>query len=428
MDQQLKTGFGALHDRMYPALVAAMLFGFPLVSTLSVGLGLSSRMVSIPYRMAIFAASIAWFAIAAALGKRVIDRRVIWCVGLLALMLMLRMFWDRTVVSLPIDLQWGDLSMQILGITVLPVLPFLFTVDRAQVVRAHSTSLWLGLGASVAIVIGVLLSIRAYVGGRLATDVLNPISIGAAGVSLYVVSSSLTASRRLVTFLARAVGALAGVGLCLLSASKGPLLELLAVIVLQFAIPARPLSKAQRALYVVGILAVIGIATGVAIWASGNAGLVLWSRLENVSSDPSVAARWLLWRGAIEQFDRSPLLGDSFVESTLRFYPHNAFLESMMTTGIIGLVLLTISTLVASVSAFRALKDPSSRWLGLLFVQQLIGAQVSGTLYLSQSFWAMLFLVIGSDSRAGGLGRGTVLSPVPRESRLPVEAAAPDGR
>src|SRR2546421_9997994 len=95
---------------MYPALVAAMLFGFPLVSTLSVGLGLSSRMVSIPYRMAISAASIAWFAIAAALGKRLIDRRVIWCVGLLALMLMLRMFWDRTVVSLPIDLQWGDLS------------------------------------------------------------------------------------------------------------------------------------------------------------------------------------------------------------------------------------------------------------------------------------------------------------------------------
>jgi len=308
LDQQVKTGFGALHDRMYTALVAAMLFGFPLVSTVSVGLGLSSRMVSIPYRVAISATSIAWFAIATALDKRLIDRRVIWCVGLVALMLMLRMFWDRTVVSLPIDLQWGALSMQILGITVLPVLPFLFTVDRAQVVRTHSTSLWLGLGASVAIVIGVLLSIRAYVGGRLATDVLNPISIGAAGVSLYVVSSSLTASRRLVTFLARAVGALAGVGLCLLSASKGPLLELLAVIALQFAIPARPLTKAHRALYVAAIIVVIGIATGVAIWASGNAGLVLWSRLVNVSSDPSVPARWLLWRGAMDQFDRSPML------------------------------------------------------------------------------------------------------------------------
>src|SRR5256885_332104 len=190
---------------MYPALVAAMLFGFPLVSTLSVGLGLSSRMVSIPYRVAI--------------------------------------------------------------------------------------------------------------------------STGAAGVSLYVVSSSLTASRRPVTFLARAVGTLAGVGLCLLSASKGPLLELLAVIALQFAIPARPLTKAQRALYVAAVLAVVGVVTGVAIWASGNAGLVLWSRLENASSDPSVAGRWLLWRGAMEQFDRSPLLGDSFVESTFRFYPHNAILE-----------------------------------------------------------------------------------------------------
>ena len=105
------------------------------------------------------------------------------------------------------------------------------------------------------------------------------------------------------------------------------------MIALQFAIPARPLTKAHRALYVAAIIVVIGIATGVAIWASGNAGLVLWSRLVNVSSDPSVAARWLLWRGAMEQFDRSPLLGDSLVESTLRFYPHNAFLESMMTIG-----------------------------------------------------------------------------------------------
>jgi len=122
----------------------------------------------------------------------------------------------------------------------------------------------------------------------------------------------------------------------------------------------------------------------------------------------------------MEQFDRSPLLGDSLVESTLRFYPHNAFLESMMTTGIGGLMLLTVSVLVAGVSAFRALRDPVSRWLGLLFVQQLIGAQTSGSLYLDQSFWAMLFLVIGSDFSAGGLARGTVLSPVPRESRFPV--------
>src|SRR5205823_3330542 len=262
-----------------------------------------------------------------------------------------------------------------------PVLPFVFTVDRSGLVRAHRLSVWVGLAASAAIVIGVLLSIRAYTGGRLATDVLNPISIGATGVSLYIVCSSLTAPRIVFIVLARAFGALAGVGLCLLSASKGPLLELLAVIVIQFAIPGHPLTAPQRARRITGFLAVMVLATGAAIWISGNAGLVLLTRLANASSDPGVGARWLLWRGAIEQFDRSPLLGDSFVESTLRFYPHNAFVEVMMTTGIVGLVLLTISILVGSVSAFRALKDPNLRWLGLIFVQQFIGAQTSGSLY-----------------------------------------------
>jgi len=396
---------------MYPALVAATLFGLPVISAVSVGLSLSSRTVTIPYRVVVATTSVVWFVIAATLHKTLIERRVRWCVGILAGMLMLRMFWDLTIVPLPVDLRWSDYFMQILGITVLPVLPFVFVVDRLPVVRAHRLSLWVGLAASAAIVIGVLLSIRAYAGGRLETDVLNPISIGAAGVSLYIVSSTLTKPRKVVIFIARAFGALAGVGLCLLSASKGPLLELLAVIVIQFAIPGHPLTAAQRARRITGFISVMALATGAAIWISGNAGLVLLTRLENASSDPGVAARWLLWRGAIEQFDGSPLLGDSFVQSTLRFYPHNAFIEAMMTTGIVGLVLLTITILIGSVSAFRTLKDPSLRWLGLLFVQQVIGAQTSGSLYFTQPFWAMLLIVMAADAPASGLARRAFAGP-----------------
>src|SRR5205823_1499343 len=86
-------------------------------------------------------------------------------------------------------------------------------------------------------------------------------------------------------------------------------------------------------------------------------------------------------------------------------YPHNAFVEVMMTTGIVGLVLLTMSILVGSVSAFRTLKDPNLRWLGLIFVQQFVGAQTSGSLYLGQSFWAALLIVIAADARVSGLAR-----------------------
>src|SRR5206468_11292304 len=121
---------------------------------------------------------------------------------------------------------------------------------------AQRLSLWMELVASVAIVIGVRMSIRAYIGGRLATDVLNPISIGAAGVSLYLVSTSLTAHRKALPVVARALGAFAGVALCLLSASKGPLLELLGVLAVQLAIPGRPLGSAQKARHIATLLTV----------------------------------------------------------------------------------------------------------------------------------------------------------------------------
>jgi hypothetical protein len=400
-----KAALEALLDRTYPLLVAATWFGFPVISTVPVALGLPSRLVSVPYRVAVVAGSIAWVAVAALLHRPLIDRRIRWCICILALMLLLRMFWDLTMVPLPIDLKWDDLFMQIVGNALLPVLPFVFVVDRVPIMRAHRFCLWVGLLAAIAIAVGAYLSIRAFVGGRLETDILNPITIGATGVTLYIVASSLTAPRKVLIFIARAVGALAGIALCLLSASKGSLLGLLAAIVLQFAIPGHPLSRSQKAVRITAFLVLVTLATGAVLWLSGSAGFALYNRLENVSSDPGVAARWLLWRGAVEQFDRSPLLGDSFVQATLRFYPHNAFIEAMLTTGVIGLALLAIVLLVGSVSAFRTLRDPGLRWLGLIFVQQVLSAQTSGSLYFNQAFWAALLIVIAADVRAHYLAR-----------------------
>jgi O-antigen ligase len=411
LTRDTKAALGALLDRTYPLLVAATLFGFPVISTAPVGLGLSSRLVNVPYRVAVVAGTVAWCAVAALLHRPLIERRFRWCIGILAVMLLLRMFWDMTIVPLPIELKWDDLFMQALGIALLPVLPFLFTVDHMPVIRAQRLCLWVGLLASVAIAVGALLSIRAYAGGRLETDVLNPVTIGATGVSVYVVASSLSVPGKFLIFMGRALGALAGIGLCLLSASKGPLLGLLAVIALQFAVPGHPLSRSQKAMRITAFLALVTLATGAVLWLSGSAGFALYNRLQNVSSDPGVAARRLLWRGAIEQFDRSPILGDSFVEATLRFYPHNAFLEVMMTTGIIGLLLLIVVVLVGSVSAFRTLRDPGLRWIGLLFVQQVLAAQTSGSLYLSQAFWAALLMVISVDARANRLAQRAPSTP-----------------
>ena len=74
---------------------------------------------------------------------------------------------------------------------------------------------------------------------RLATDVINPITVGEIGVSLFIVvlSYSSTAHAILPRWMrvsGRIAGGVLGIAVCVLSASKGPLLSLVAVVLVMF--------------------------------------------------------------------------------------------------------------------------------------------------------------------------------------------------
>jgi O-antigen ligase len=43
-----------------------------------------------------------------------------------------------------------------------------------------------------------------------------------------------------------------------------------------------------------------------------------------------------IWASAINQFKRSPAYGDKYIEEYDNFYPHNIFLEVLMSTGVLG--------------------------------------------------------------------------------------------
>jgi O-antigen ligase len=126
--------------------------------------------------------------------------------------------------------------------------------------------------------------------------------------------------------------------------------------------------------------------------------LANYSRMAYYFGDTN--GRDLMWDAAIEQIRHGPWLGYYpkllFVDKmsfAWGMHPHNIFLESLMTMGIVGSIpffLLLIHTFLLKVYHFVVI-DGAYRFFGLLFVSELIHNCFSGTLYASW-FWPILFV------------------------------------
>jgi hypothetical protein len=387
---------------VYPFLLSTALFGFPIVSVLPVALHAPPRPFSIAYRVSMVLVSVGFLWRSLHLKRPTIERLVRWCLGALAVMLMLRLFWDSTIVSLPIDVPWGVYCLQVIGTTLIPALPFLLVPEDTWLVRAHRMSMWMGMLCAVAIGLGVVFSIHALVSdsGRLQTDVLNPGSIGVAGVSIYIVASTFKVKRGVALRVVKGLSLLMGPALCVVSGSKASVLSLLLLILLQFFVPRDDVRVAARVLQALVIAAVTAVGLVLAMATSDNTGFHLLSRFATARTDESTAVRLLDWNGAVAQFDQSPLLGNAAFESLSRSYPHNNILDIMMTTGMVGLLPFLVLLIVGLISAFKQLRVPETRWLSLLFIQVLLIEQTSGSVYFSSLFWIMLLAIIAAASRS----------------------------
>ena len=191
-----------------------------------------------------------------------------------------------------------------------------------------------------------------------------------------------------------AYGAVAvGLFIVLISASRGPLLSLLAG--LMVAILVRTGSKTTTAKRL-GIV-LFGTVLAGAIWfglpyIQEQYGFRSYSRVsklfEDVESDQTAEGRLKVWQGAIGQFIGNPMIGDFLVERESGFYPHNALVEAFMATGIIGGIPFLLWFLTVITSAIRLLRSAGQdAWLSLLAVQYLTGSLLSGGLWGDATMW-----------------------------------------
>jgi O-antigen ligase len=106
--------------------------------------------------------------------------------------------------------------------------------------------------------------------------------------------------------------------------------------------------------------------------------------------DSSSTGRVDAWHASIEQFWDSPIIGDKVFEPTLRTYPHNFVLESLISIGIIGTLPLIMFLWQSISSAIKLLlRNPSfvNNGITLLFLKELVQVMLSGGIWGDTSFW-----------------------------------------
>lgn len=118
----------------------------------------------------------------------------------------------------------------------------------------------------------------------------------------------------------------------------------------------------------------------------------------DTESDMSTVGRVMAFQGAWEQFLTDPFLGRYAIELSTNYYPHNIYLESLMSVGLIGTVPFMIHFGMALRAAIGLIRERNASFtrvfVALLFVRDAIGAAGSGGLWSVSGYWITSFLVI----------------------------------
>jgi O-antigen ligase len=149
----------------------------------------------------------------------------------------------------------------------------------------------------------------------------------------------------------------------------------------------------------VTMAAIAGSAVAVAFYLERERSFGMVSRMLGGFDDQVSSIRIELTERALSQFMVHPIVGDAIVERVSAHYPHNIFIESLMATGLVGFVLLSIVVAVCVRAAWRLIRaSHATRWVGLLYVQYLLASMFSGSLFLDGQFWALSVAVLAISS------------------------------
>ncbi|CDZ94625.1 O-antigen ligase family protein [Pseudomonas saudiphocaensis] len=108
------------------------------------------------------------------------------------------------------------------------------------------------------------------------------------------------------------------------------------------------------------------------------------------------SGRLALWDGAISYFLASPLFGGAVVVNG--HYPHNVFLEALMSTGLVGFSIFSFIVFYALwLVCSMCKKDPEDTWLLVLYINGLVMFCFSGSLVFAINLFLPIAMIINLE-------------------------------
>lgn len=387
---------GSRSDRRFAffgnLMLAILVIGYPLSAVVSQMMGAQSGMINIGFRAAILALSFA-------LGIWTISR------GQYRLDALIVIFLTVYTFRLVVDLNYSGLpniqdDFLFFAATVLgPVLALggghVWYNERMLAKLVGS----IGGFAGVLIVYSLTFQpdqmLSEAQGGRAGFEFLNPISISYHG--LFIAAAALIlifTTRGWRDKLIWVAVVIMGAYLLIAGGSRGPLVALVIAAGLTGLANSRAASSYVALLVVlVPLLLVLG------------APQLIVERFLSAGNDASSLERFQSVRLALELALDNPLLGYAYIEPNTGSYPHNLLVESAMALGVFGLVLMLALQVALLRAAWRLSKG--GEWLlAFLAMTAFANAWISGSIWGSSLFFAVLWVANGRLKASSGQSKG----------------------
>ena len=388
------------------------IFGLQIIMLIPLSIGMATTFFSITFRAILMA-----FSLYLILRGSVSVEKTVFHIGFASLVV----FYTIYLVRLIFDLSVRDIAISpslksdfflysfAIGGIFLPILASIHLNNQINIKRINNALFYFSLiqSLSIAFIFFILYGVtleaiasRHIIAQSMAeSDIgqpINPIIISKAGGYLALISVFFKPQTRILKLL-KYGAMLLGFLLLLLGASRGPLVALIMsylLMLINFLFYNRK-NRRWRKQFVIGVL-MIFVSSYFFYSSFKKLEVSLFDRLTINSKDFNKSLkeeeRFTLWSNAFNQFKSSPVFGDRIVEKGSLYYPHNLFLEVLMSTGLIGFTPFFLSVVFAFKRGWSILVNgyPS---IFFLFFFSFIGMFFSGSIFLSPEFWVTILIV-----------------------------------